>query len=318
MRILKKNIQRSVTSAGSLVRQRLCGMRGFFYEHKILTNNHRCGILAALHLLLHYAEPYRILLTEIHMTVPGPKTVLLLALAAGLSVSTVPCPAAGADPVILLYNERIPYLISANDTVIGLAGERVNRIFSKAGIPCRWEKFPSKRIMKILEANERQCCAPNWFKTQEREKFAKFSDCIYQDEPTIALALRSNSRFRSSMTLSELLSDRRISPLIKAGYSYGDGFDRLIREKNFSKTETTVENVEMVKMIRRGAADYMFIAPEEAETVISVCGFTRKEFIFVKLTDAQAGNKRYLLFSKNVDDEVIRKINRAIRELGYR
>lgn len=226
-------------------------------------------------------------------------------------------PAPASEEILLLYNERPPYMVSSGSTVTGLSADRINTIFIKAGIPHRWEKFPSKRIMKMIEEGKRPCCAPNWFKTPERGTFAKFSISFRRDSPAIALARRSNAGLKTPMTMKQLLSDRRLTLLVKSGYSYGPDVDALIAKYAPHRTDTTLENSDMLRLISQGAADYMFIAPEEAEMLIANAE-RPGDFMMIRLTDAPSGNRRYLLFSKNVDDAVIERINRAIRELGYR
>ena len=221
------------------------------------------------------------------------------------------------DAIVLLYNERPPYLVSSGSAVTGISADRVNAIFSEAGVAHRWEKFPSKRIMKMIEEGQRPCCAPNWFKTPERERFAKFSSSFRQDSPVVALALRQNTKLGTSMSMRKLLSDRSLALIMKSGYSYGTEVDALIAEYAPHRTDTTLENSDMLRLIGQGAADYMLTAPEEAEALILIADHP-SDFRMVRLTDAPAGNRRYLLFSKNVDDAVIEKLNRAIHKLGYR
>ena len=69
-------------------------------------------------------------------------------------------------------------------TVIGIIGDRINFIFNQAEIPLAWQKSPARRQLDIIKKNDRREGAAGWFKTPERETFAKFSRAIYQDRET--------------------------------------------------------------------------------------------------------------------------------------
>ena len=102
------------------------------------------------------------------------------------------------DRIRIYYNERPPYLVTVSEGVVsGLTADPVRNAFQQAGIPSYWRRLPSKRQMIILQQNKGKDCLVGWFKNPEREKFARFTKPIYQNRPTIALALFSNTKIES-------------------------------------------------------------------------------------------------------------------------
>lgn len=226
--------------------------------------------------------------------------------------SVVPPP---ADEVITVhYHERVPYYVTGPYGVYGLCADPLKKAFKGAGIPFRWQKTPAKRQLDILKENRGRECILGWFKNPEREKFAKYTLYIYQDKPAMALARADNGEITSGKSLEETLSNPHLVLLRKDGYSYGRFVDEKIAELNPKQEITTAENIGMLKMIHSKRADYFFIAEEEAEELIISSGLPETDFKRVKFSNMPEGNKRYILFSRKVEDEVIEKINKAIRK----
>jgi polar amino acid transport system substrate-binding protein len=220
-----------------------------------------------------------------------------------------------SDAVITIhYHERAPYYSTGPLGVYGICSNPTRLAFKKAGITFRWEKTPASRQLEILKANKSKVCLIGWFKNPEREKFAKYSSFIYQDKPTIAIARADNYNMRSGRLLEEIFQNDKLTVLRKNGYSYGTFVDGKISELNPNQLMTNSENIEMLKMIHSRRADYFFISEEEANELVTTSGLLRMEFKFIKFKNMPDGNKRYLLFSKSVNETVIKKINTAIKK----
>ena len=154
-------------------------------------------------------------------------------------------------------------------------------------------------------------CGIGWFKNPEREQFAKFTKPIYRDLPTLALA---NSKFKSKrgMRLEEVLAIKGVRVLAKDNYSYGPFIDGLLAQFKPVVIHTTNENSAMVEMVRLNRADFMFVAEEEAKYLAAEAGASIREFQLIRFADMPMGEKRHLMCSKNVPDELIRQLNGAI------
>ena len=217
------------------------------------------------------------------------------------------------DLITIHYHERFPYYVTGPLGVYGLCSDPAKLAFKKAGIPFRWEKTPAKRQLDIIKNNRSRDCLLGWFKNSEREKFAKYSLYIYMDKPAIALARADNKEIIPGRPLEETLFNVNLILLRKNGYSYGQFVDAKIAELNPKQEITNAENVGMLKMIHSKRADYFFISEEEAEELTASSGLPKTDFKYIKFSNMPQGNKRYLLFSKKVEDEVIDKINAAIK-----
>jgi polar amino acid transport system substrate-binding protein len=227
----------------------------------------------------------------------------------------------GSDPyaggrITIHYHERNPYYITRGNSVGGIIGDRINFIFNQAEIPLAWQKSPARRQLDIIKKNDRREGAAGWFKTPERETFAKFSRAIYQDRPAIALSRADQEMIQSGGTLADTLSNRRLLLLIKDGYSYGPFIDRQLEQFNPRRKVTSADNLGMLKMIDSHRADYFFISEEEAEVLLTHSGLPVPDFKTITFTDMPEGNYRYILFSRRVEAWTIDRLNEVIGHYG--
>ena len=75
---------------------------------------------------------------------------------------------------------------------------------------------------------------------------------------------------------------------------------------------TTSENSAMVEMVRFNRADFMFVAEEEAAYLVEEAGLSAREFHLIRFADVPRGERRHIMCSKQVPDEVIARLNRVI------
>jgi len=230
------------------------------------------------------------------------------------ALDIVPPTATTSGIITLHYNERPPYLVTTTSGVSGLTGDPATIVFEKSNILFQWKQTPSKRQIYLLQQNRGRDCLVGWFKNMEREGFAKYTLPIYQDKPQIALARADNDKIPAVGAVIDIFSNFQLNMLVKDGYSYGDFLDGKIKEYNPVRTETTVENSEMLKMVFAGHADYFLIAPEEADGLIMTSEFDSYEFKIFQFQDIPFGEKRYILCSLQVEDYVIEQLNAAIEQ----
>lgn len=221
-------------------------------------------------------------------------------------------PAHGEDKLVIAYNARPPYLVANPDgSATGLTATPVANALKAAGIPFSWQSNPTNRQLQTIRDGGSQYCAIGWFKNPEREKFAKFSKAIYRDKPTVAIA-RLGFIARDSDRLSDVLGRNNIKVLIKEKYSYGSYIDNLFTMLKTPLLLTTSENSSMVKMINAGRADFMFASEEEAKYFVEQAGYSLKDFQLFRFRDMPEGERRYLMCSKDVSDELISRFNKAV------
>ncbi len=216
--------------------------------------------------------------------------------------------------IMVHYHERPPYYVTGPLGVYGLCADPVKKAFFSADIPLKWVKTPAARQLDVLKYDGKNNAVIGWFKNPSREKFAVFSPYIYQDRPTIALARADNPGLKSGLPLAETVKNTDLVLLRKQGYSYGEFIDDMIAAYNPKQEITTAENIGMLKIIHAGLADYFFISEEEARELIRTSGLLQDQFACIRFADVPGGNKRYLLFGRKTDQDIIERINIAIRQ----
>ncbi len=219
----------------------------------------------------------------------------------------------GSRPEItMLYHERPPYYVTGPLGIYGLCVDPVKKAFSAAEISVKWVKMPAARQMDMLKFNVPNTCAVGWFKTPDREKFALYSRAIYQDTSMVVLARADNPHLVSGLPLARTLENRELTFLRKDGYSYGPYIDVMLEAHVPRQVMTTAENIGMLKNIHEGLADYFFISEEEARELIHTSGLLTETFQLIRFPDVPAGNRRYLLFSRSTDKNLVDRVDAAI------
>lgn len=216
--------------------------------------------------------------------------------------------------VTLHYSERPPYSFVRDDQLSGLIGSPVRDAFKAAGVQYTLALTPVPRQLHIIKSNTGlDCSASGGFKNEERESFAKFKKPIYRDKARIALTSVRNTKIKNGDTIESVLGNKTINLLVKNQYSYGKVLDDLIERLQPARTVVSAENVQMVKMIQAGRSDLMFISQEEADGLIAASDIDASAIRQVRFSDAPEGEYRYVFCSKNVPDEIINRLNAAIK-----
>ena len=242
------------------------------------------------------------------------KSTVWTALGTGLLAAAVRVGAATEQPVTLHYVERPPYMMTSGAGLTGLTGGPSYQAFVKAKVPVEIRKTPFARQLHYLEINSGMDCMIGMFRKPERERFAKYSKPIYQDQPQMILTSTAKAgRFSGHSSVADVLSDKGLVLLVKLGYSYGVPLDALIEKYQPTRQTTTDENLAMVRQVKFGMADYMLMAPEEANVAIAAAGLVPQDFQHIKIKSMPGGEYRHLLCSNNVPDEVMQRLNAAIR-----
>jgi polar amino acid transport system substrate-binding protein len=236
-----------------------------------------------------------------------------------LACSALTCGAAWAEsitPITMHYYERKPFHYTAdNFQVEGLVVTPTIQAFKKIGTPIVWKLTPASRILATMKANIGADCSAGWYKTAERESYARFTLPIYNDKPLIAIA-RADFAAPEGISAKELFAQPQIKLVLKQGFVHGAYLDKIIAQmppQNIIKVSDEVSS--MVRMIKSGIADLMTATQEEAEMYVSQAGYGMKDFRVFHFPDVPAVEKRYILCSKQVPEEVINKLNAAIVDL---
>jgi polar amino acid transport system substrate-binding protein len=226
-----------------------------------------------------------------------------------------PC-LAQETPLKVAYLERPPYYWTNGEEPNGFLLQLTRQILDRAEVPATFAALPPNRILDELRQNTSPFCSIGWFKTSERETFATFSLPIYRDKPLVVLTLKTSlHRFSTYRTVRQLFGDLDLIMAQMASFSYGEALDRL-RNQSLGPTMTisTSQSV-LPRLIAQGRASYMLVAPEEIPTLLDSAGVNADLFATLPMDDVPVGNLRHLMFSKNVPETVLNRINAGIAEL---
>jgi polar amino acid transport system substrate-binding protein len=214
------------------------------------------------------------------------------------------------------YLERPPYYWTDGKEPRGFLLQLTRQILDRAGVPATFTALPPNRILDEVRQNTSPRCSIGWFKTSERETFAAFSLPIYRDKPLVVLTLKTSlQRVATYRTVRHLFGDLDLIMAQVASFSHGETLDRM-RNQALGPTMTvsTAQSV-LPRLIAQGRASYMLVAPEEIPTLLGSAGVDVELFATLSMDDVPGGNLRYLMFSKNVPEAVLTRINAAIAEL---
>jgi uncharacterized protein (TIGR02285 family) len=222
-----------------------------------------------------------------------------------------------APAITLYYYERKPFhYTSTNGRVTGLVVNPAEQAFEKAGIPVTWKLMPASRILATLKANIGEDCSPGWYKTAEREQYVRYSLPIYSDKPLVAI-VRADYPVRPGMTAKEFFLRPQVKLLTKQSFVHGSYLDQIIGAMPPANVVRVPDDISsIVRMLHYGVADVVTATQEEAEYYVTDAGYLMNEFHVVTFPDVPAVEKRYILCSKRVPDEVMDKLNAAIKTLS--
>lgn len=211
----------------------------------------------------------------------------------------------------IYYDPRPPYVQESKNTIEGLVATPLIKSLNNTDIKYVLKNRPSKRHLFEIKANSKEVCALGWFKNKEREEFAKYSKALYQDKP-MGIIISKAVKLKEDISLDQLLKKVDLKLLVKDSFSYGKQIDKKIQESKQKIYKVNIDNKSTVFHILRDRADYMFISYEEAIEILKNENLKDK-LVFKKIKHVPAGNKRYLMCSKKVSDEMINSINKYIK-----
>ncbi|UUZ47409.1 transporter substrate-binding domain-containing protein [Massilia sp. B-10] len=120
-----------------------------------------------------------------------------------------------------------------------------------------WEASSMSRQLIMLRKNLSPSCVVGWFKTAERQKFAKYSKALYRDGPVVAL-VRPDFVFQPGHTVRDILTTPGVRLLVRTGYVYGAYLDTQIRQANPAIVSSLLPNSQMSELLLASRADLMF------------------------------------------------------------
>jgi uncharacterized protein (TIGR02285 family) len=216
------------------------------------------------------------------------------------------------------FFERPPYhMQNERGEVSGVFADRVSVILNAAGIDLFWVAKPASLHLDELKKNDRPMCISGWFKNEERENYAKYTEVIYRDKPFVVFARANDKRILEHDSVHGLVADSQLKFGWKDTFSYGNELDRLLQESQTPITTTPSDTAGMIQMLLKRKFDYTFVGAEEAEELKKQARGWAKKFIYYEVPDMPPTQGRYLACTRKVNDDLLKRIDEAIVNLGF-
>ncbi len=230
-----------------------------------------------------------------------------------------------AAPIVLLYTERPPYNSRTPDGKLsGIVGTPVTQAFAKAGLRFELHEASLQRQLEALKRNTPRVCVSGLYKTAEREQFARYTKPVSQDQAMVGLANAAftpangtangagNGNGTPTQTVHALLDHPEVTVLLRNAVNYGPFLEGQFATMKARRATTDGQFAQVVKMIYAGRAQLTFFPLEEAQYYAKVAGYSPQQFKVLTFGDMPAGEKRYILCSRQVDGAVVEKLNAGL------
>ena len=219
---------------------------------------------------------------------------------------------ARAEELVVHFHPRPPYAFLVDGQLSGLSGTPIAHALKRAGIAYAIQETPAARQLAMAKESKGAHCFVGWYRTHEREHFARFSRPVYRDQPNIVLFNAASVNAREIASLAQLLASTDLILLSKKGYSYGPAIDAMLAGSPAPRQEVTVENVQMIKMLHARRADYIFMAPEELDPLLAAANRLKTDFSIRAFSDMPAGQTRHLMCTRAVDPALLARFDAAL------
>ncbi|BBB33276.1 polar amino acid transport system substrate-binding protein [Thermotomaculum hydrothermale] len=212
--------------------------------------------------------------------------------------------------VLKVYTfNRPPLYIVKGNKFFGILVEKIKKILDKAKINYKFIEMPPARILHQLKI-EVNACSIGWLKNKEREKSYIYSKPFFIENNYFIIVMRKNL----NPEYKNLFKSPFFTIALVKGFSYGDEIDKLLANSKIKKFRIPNANAKMLlKMVKNNRVDMTIVSREEAEAFLKDSEFENS----IKLIPFNERNciKRYIIFSKKTDRDIIKRINNAIDDL---
>ena len=214
----------------------------------------------------------------------------------------------------LRYFPRPPFIVPTDGgSISGNVATPAIEAFVQSGIPYKLIETPTSRQLVVISSNEGADCGIGWLRTPEREKFARFTEPIYHNQPWVVVA---NLKAASAphRNLNEWMTNKNLRLLVTDLYSYGPYIDQKIQSHNPPKYSTTADAPQLMRVIQSGRADYMFTSEEEAAYLIGAAKAHGMVSVLY-FPEIPKSAPKHIMCSKNVSPEIIAKLNKSLSKI---
>lgn len=220
-----------------------------------------------------------------------------------------------AEQVEVFYIEYPPYCETEKDgTPSGIFIDMARRILDRVGVGYRFSSVPPKRIVLEMQKGT-PIVSIGWLRTAEREKIARFSIPVYVNRPVAVFALREKiEELAQYASFEEMMAGSRLTVGRIDGHSEGEYLDAILHQHKDRNVWVPGDEVQLIKMLVARRFDFTLLPPEEMEVLVRKAGGNTEDFILQPMKDIPTGNARYIMYSKTIDDSLIKQIDKVIAE----
>jgi len=217
------------------------------------------------------------------------------------------------ESLTVFFNLRPPYVSLQDDGAIaGLTGTPARQALARAGIAVNWSEMPTNRQLLTIRENTGRFCAIGWFQTADRNAFAKFTNAIYRDHGWMVL-VRSGLSVEEHDSLPEVLARPGMRVMVKDKYSYGPEIDALLAQAKPAIAVSTGTTLQMLQSLGARSVDLIFVSDEEGRYLMANAISHDSRLRLLRLAHMPKGESRHIMCSRQVPDELIERLNKAIR-----
>jgi polar amino acid transport system substrate-binding protein len=223
--------------------------------------------------------------------------------------------AAGQPKLSVMMYEQTPLLVHDAGVAKGHIGDRAQRILQDTGFDFTVGSYPPIRILSTLKQDSGPDCTFAFFKTGEREAFARYSLPFFQDLPQGIMVRKSNlAKFEGHKTFIDVLKDQNIYMGHMKDVSLGPVADALVLEH---KTKIAYGNdlERIFDMLQHDRFDCILTDAIKGNAALEKFSLNTNDYTVLTFDDSPKGSKRYFLCAKNLGEGVMAKINTSIKKL---
>lgn len=224
-------------------------------------------------------------------------------------------PALHAQELTVAWRAKPPHQYVENGVEKGLLLERAKEVFQQAQLTTHFVEEPAKRIWHNFAIKTENYCSFGWYRIAEREPLVQFSAVFHTDPPhTILVAPEALARVQEHKTLASLLADDSLTLGLVDGVSYGPQLDAMIKQSRNHIERSSAAPLVMAHMIAARRASFMLIDREDWEYLRERENGAH-ELVQIDLKGLPPGLNRYIVCSKDVPAETMKKIDQAIAKV---
>lgn len=215
----------------------------------------------------------------------------------------------------MAWRDNPPYNYTEHGVEKGFLLARGKQIFEQAHVPAQFVVEPTKRIWAKFRVGTPNYCSLGRYRLPEREVSMQYSLPIHIDPPRVVLLSAPAARQAHKYSkVTELLADPSLSLGMTDGGSFGVQIDDMLKSAATKVERRTVESPLMMKLLAADRVSFVF-ADRYAWFYLKQHDPAAHEIVVREFPDMPAGQKRYLVCSKDVAPELMQRLNNVIKSM---